>query len=85
MTTRTFRRMERLSTISRVPPRSRAQVASELTRLEFDRERVVRELGLLEARREVAALQFARIEARTKKLIEMFDDIDAKEPTGGRR
>ncbi len=85
MTTRTFRRMERLSTISRVPPRSRAQVASELTRLEFDRERVVRELGLIEARREAAALQFARIEARTKKLMRMFEDSDGTEPTGANR
>jgi hypothetical protein len=84
MATRIIRRMERLSTISRVPPRSRAQVASELTRLEFDRERVVRELGLIEARRQAADLQFARIEARIGKLIRIFDESEPVKPNGAR-
>ena len=85
MTTRNLRPMARLSTISRAPPRTRAQLASEVTRLEFERDRALRDLALLETKRAAAERRFADIDARSKKLRSLFSDLEADEGKEKRR
>ncbi|MFY8151178.1 MAG: hypothetical protein ACOVOI_03720 [Hyphomicrobiales bacterium] len=78
MPTRSFKRMERPSTISRVPPRSRTQAATELARLEFERERLLRELAVLEARRTVAESSLAKTEIRASQLHGLLGEYATK-------
>jgi hypothetical protein len=81
---RTFKRMGRPSTISRVPPRSRTQAATELARLEFERERLLRELHILEARRELAETTLARTETRASQLHGLLGEYTTKQTEGAR-
>lgn len=68
-----FRQIKRLSTISKAPPRSRMQAATELARLEAERDRLLRELSLLEARRRIAASALSDTESRAKQIHAMLD------------
>jgi len=78
MTARTLKLRERPASILRKPPRTRAQIAAELTRLEFERDRLKRELEQLEARRVVATAAEARIKARVHKLLLNFAELEAR-------
>ncbi|MCW2319042.1 hypothetical protein M2322_004611 [Rhodoblastus acidophilus] len=80
MTARNLNIRERPGSILRKPPRTRAQIAAELTRLEFERDRVRRELERLEVKRLVATATEARIKARVHKLLLNFAELEARKP-----
>ena len=68
MATRTQRSLARPPVAPRNGSRSRAQLSSEMTRLEFERERLERDLETLKSRLEASQRAMAKIDGRLTSL-----------------
>ncbi|MEO1748478.1 MAG: hypothetical protein AAFR27_07650 [Pseudomonadota bacterium] len=70
--------MPRPNHVSRQTPRTRTAAASEMVRLEFERDRLNRDIEVLSERRKVSEGALSRINKRLKTLQSMLSLEDEK-------
>ncbi len=66
----------RPSSIARRKPRTRPEIAAELVRLEYERDRLERDLGMLDQRRKKAERQLDALAARSRLLNQLLAATD---------
>lgn len=77
---RTFKRPPTVPAMKRTPPRTRTAAATELARLEFERERLMREHQILSNRDRTISRTLERIERRASVLHDVLDFGETAEP-----
>ncbi|MEO1328926.1 MAG: hypothetical protein AAFW46_04630 [Pseudomonadota bacterium] len=66
----------RPSSLARRKPRTRPEIAAELVRLEYERDRIERDLGMINQRRLKAERQLDVLAARVRLLNQMLQAAD---------